>query len=140
MGVAWADLNKDKFPEKRDWRAEYEVEPVQLVRHHQPLMRNFVTDAFALSNTQQGSNKCPDFELRLVECYEAYGRTKGNTLCRDFYDDLYECTFKEKQMNRLAAMDEQRQRLVAAGEITKEEMYPLKRSRRDGYCHRNYGI
>jgi len=140
MGLAFSDLNKDPYPEKLDWRKEYKAVPAQLVKHQQPIIKNYVTDLFALAFTQQSEARCPDFELRLVECYEAYGRRKGNIMCRDFYDDLYECITREKQMKRLDAFDEQRKKLIAAGELTKEDQYPLKSSRRDGYCHHNYGI
>lgn len=44
--------------------------------------------------------QCKKFELKYVTCLNAYGIEKGFEKCRDFYDDIFECTYHAKQVSR----------------------------------------
>lgn len=93
----------------------------------EPILRTPVSDFFARVNHMQ-SGRCADFDLRLQECYEAYGYHPGSPKCQDYRDDLYECHFRLKQVHRYNAMIKERERQYKAGERTKENYYDIKQS------------
>lgn len=51
--------------------------------------------------TQQ-TGKCADFEMRYVDCLEAYGYPHGLAKCQDYLDDLTECSLRIKQVMNLS--------------------------------------
>lgn len=63
----------------------------------EPILRTRFTDmSVALFSAQNHS--CKDFELRYVYCMEAYGKSLGESKCKDLKEDLNECFFKIKQV------------------------------------------
>ncbi|GAB6033023.1 NADH dehydrogenase [ubiquinone] iron-sulfur protein 5 [Chamberlinius hualienensis] len=76
-----------------------------------------VTDIVGQTLTRQNPmDRCRDFELRVVECAEAYGTRLGVQRCRDYFDDLQECLMQRKQLLRIDAMEKERQRQYKSGE------------------------
>jgi len=66
--------------------------------------------------THQSGTRCADFEMRAMECLEAYGVQKGRSRCTDYMDDLRECMFRTKQNARVSAMRVERHRQYYMGE------------------------
>ncbi|KAA0197276.1 hypothetical protein HAZT_HAZT002529 [Hyalella azteca] len=102
-----------------------------LTKFH-PFIRTPLTDLGAHMFTHQSGTTCCDFEMRMVECVEAYGIGQAEAKCKDYFDDLAECMLSTKAWNRHKAMERERKRQVAAGELNKEDRYPVQ-SRVDGY-------
>ena len=65
-----------------------------------PLFRSPFTNLGGHLFTQQSSKRCNDFEMRAVECLEAYGRQRSQVACRDYFDDYKECVFADKRVSR----------------------------------------
>merc|ERR1719334_1660085 len=64
-----------------------------------PLFRgNFWTEGWGRMGTKQHEPlaACPDFEMRLLECMEAYGKDLGRWKCKDYNEDFSECVYKKK--------------------------------------------
>ncbi|KAF2354004.1 NADH:ubiquinone oxidoreductase iron-sulfur subunit 5 [Trinorchestia longiramus] len=97
-----------------------------------PYFRTPLTDLGSHMISHQSGGMCRDFEMRAVECVEAYGTHKAETLCRDYMDDLFECVHGDKARKRHEAMQAERKRQVAAGLRSKEDMYPVQ-ARVEGY-------
>ena len=61
--------------------------------------------------------KCKDFELRMIDCLEAYGANReGQEKCADYIADLNECSGMGKQKERVKLMRLERIRQYKAGE------------------------
>lgn len=78
---------------------EEEVAVPYMLMKVAPFIRTPLTDIVAHSMTYQSSDACPDFEMRTVECIEAYGLVKGKQKCKDYMADLEECLHKHKQVS-----------------------------------------
>ena len=63
----------------------------------EPIIRTPFTDMGAAMITQQRSI-CKSFELKFMQCMEAYGKSIGDVKCKDYFDDLQECTLLSKQV------------------------------------------
>nr|XP_045606252.1 uncharacterized protein LOC123763223 isoform X2 [Procambarus clarkii] len=68
-----------------------------MATHFAPAFRTPLTDLTGRLLTHQSSPKCADFEMRAMECLEAYGVQRGRIQCIDYLDDLRECAFETKQ-------------------------------------------
>lgn len=66
---------------------------------------------------------CSDLELNTVECFEAYGVTKGMTKCVQYMEDLQECRFFKYRQLRFQAMKIERQKQILKGQRKLSEMY-----------------
>ncbi|KAI4495419.1 hypothetical protein M0802_008633 [Mischocyttarus mexicanus] len=88
-----------------------------------PLITNSLTAHMGQSFNAQMSPECANFELRAIECYEAYGFHGGtrNKLCQDYIDDLKECLYKVKTFIRIDAMNKERYRQYKEG--LRKELY-----------------
>jgi hypothetical protein len=65
-----------------------------------PFFRSPFTDLTgALVNTQH-YDKCGPFEMKMMECLEAYGTVAGETKCAVLIDDFNECYTMRKQQLR----------------------------------------
>lgn len=69
-----------------------------MATHFAPAFRTPLTDLVGGLVTHQTGARCADFEMRAMECLEAYGVQKGRVRCVDYLDDLRECTFQAKQV------------------------------------------
>ncbi|MCL4121703.1 UNVERIFIED_CONTAM: hypothetical protein GTU68_034499 [Idotea baltica] len=49
--------------------------------------------------TYQRSPRCRDFEMRYMECLDAYGIRMGRTKCKDYMEDLRECANSVKTVS-----------------------------------------
>ncbi|KAG7172029.1 NADH dehydrogenase [ubiquinone] iron-sulfur protein 5-like [Homarus americanus] len=103
-----------------------------MATHIAPAFRTPLTDLTGGILTHQSSSKCADFEMRAMECLEAYGVQRGKTRCIDYLDDLRECTYKTKQLSRVAAMRHERHRQWITGERSSENHY-APAARTDSY-------
>lgn len=103
-----------------------------MAAHFGPFSRNPLTDLGGGIMTHQSFIKCNDFEMRAVECIEAYGAAKGRAKCQDYLDDLRECMFETKQIARVQAMRIERHRQWITGERKSEDHY-APAARVDGY-------
>lgn len=63
-----------------------------------PSFRTPMTDLVGGLTTHQTGTRCADFEMRAMQCLEAYGVQKGRVRCVDYLDDLRECAFQAKQV------------------------------------------
>ena len=75
-----------------------------------PFFRNPITDLTGPLMSAQTGVRCADFEMKLMNCYEAYGYPKGMEICQAYYDDFKECCTREKQMTRVQAIQNERER------------------------------
>ncbi|KAI9551484.1 hypothetical protein GHT06_021817 [Daphnia sinensis] len=88
----------------------------------EPILRTRFTDMSAALFSAQ-KTECKDFELRYVYCLEAYGKSLGESKCKDLKDDIQECFFKFKQLARTEAIKNERVRQLKSGELKPEETY-----------------
>lgn len=64
-----------------------------------PFLRNPITDFTGPLMSAQTGLRCADFEMRLMNCFEAYGYPKGIEKCEAYYDDFKECCTRDKQVH-----------------------------------------
>lgn len=90
-----------------------------------PLVTTSITAQSAQLSNAQLIPQCAKFELKAVECYEAYGLHGGikKQLCQDYVDDLKECIFHEKSFSRLILMHNERKRQYKEGLRKKEDIF-----------------
>lgn len=88
-----------------------------------PAFRTPLTDLTGCIVSHQWDSKCAGFEMRAVDCLEAYGLNRGLEKCQDLLADFKECATREKQSSRYIAMRRERQRQYWMGERSKEERY-----------------
>ncbi|XP_068208884.1 NADH dehydrogenase [ubiquinone] iron-sulfur protein 5 [Palaemon carinicauda] len=103
-----------------------------MTAHIGPFCRSPLTDLSGGIMTHQYGNKCNAFEMRAVECLEAYGAAKGQEKCQDYLDDVKECMFQFKQVARVQAMRVERHRQWLTGERKSEDHYAPS-ARIDGF-------
>nr|KAF7435248.1 hypothetical protein H0235_003439 [Vespula pensylvanica] len=82
-----------------------------------------LTARLAQTYTAQLVPKCANFELRAVECYEAYGfhGAQKKKLCQNYLDDLKECIYQIKSYYRISLMRQERKRQYKEG--IRDEIY-----------------
>lgn len=86
------------------------------------LGRDFSNKYFTnLFITAQSSKECADFELRVIDCVDAYGFYRAEDKCRNLIADFHECVFMTKQVKRSILMYQERSRQVKEG---KREFLP----------------
>jgi len=118
----------DGKPDNPDeWRA-----PPIATNNVEPFYRGPTTHFMAQMVTMQ-MGRCGDFELKHQECLEAYGAHPASVPCSLYRDDLYECMYRSKQIARLNAMRDERQRQYKAGLRTKMDYYDIHKSYKERY-------
>lgn len=65
-----------------------------------PVFRSPVTDLFGSVINHQQYGRCARYEMKMMECMEAYGLDKGKVKCVDMIDDFNECHYMTKQYLR----------------------------------------
>ncbi|XP_059472533.1 uncharacterized protein LOC132194943 [Neocloeon triangulifer] len=76
-----------------------------------PFLRNPVSDITGYMLNAQHT-KCAEFEMRMMECFEAYGVERGgkHPHCQALAADFKECLTNDKAMRRFEAMWFERQK------------------------------
>lgn len=90
---------------------------------YSPPFKTPLTDLTGCVISHQWHGRCSEFEMRAVDCLEAYGLHRGQEKCRDLLDDFKECATRKIRETRLNAMRMERQRQYWMGERSKEERY-----------------
>ncbi|XP_023016668.1 NADH dehydrogenase (ubiquinone) 15 kDa subunit [Leptinotarsa decemlineata] len=88
-----------------------------------PWLKSPFTDLTAGLISHQWYGECADMEMKVLECFEAYGLDKGLKKCDLLIQDFRECSLRHKQMKRMVAMRNERHRQAWNGERSKEEKY-----------------
>ncbi|KAJ8964679.1 hypothetical protein NQ314_004711 [Rhamnusium bicolor] len=88
-----------------------------------PWLKSPFTDLTGAVVSHQWYGECADFELRALDCLEAYGLDRGLKKCDLLIQDFQECSRKTKQFQRLTAMRLERHRQHFAGERSKENKW-----------------
>lgn len=65
-----------------------------------PFFRTPFTDLTGCLVNHQQYDKCGEFEMKMIDCMEAYGVDKGIHKCRDIIADFQECSQMKKQLLR----------------------------------------
>lgn len=65
-----------------------------------PFFRSPLTDVTGCVINHQTYGKCAEFEMKMMDCLEAYGMGRGETKCKDLVADFQECVGNKKQMLR----------------------------------------
>ena len=63
-----------------------------------PYFRSPFTDLTGSLINHQTYGRCEDFEMRMMNCLEAYGAERGRKKCKDLIDDFHECSSLKKQV------------------------------------------
>lgn len=66
-----------------------------------PFLKSPFTDLTAHLVNHQNEGRCADFEMRFIDCMEAYGVHRGAKKCDLLLQDFQECAGREKQLKRL---------------------------------------
>lgn len=66
-----------------------------------PLFRSPLTDLTGAMYNCQYFDKCGERELKMMECFEAYGVERGKIKCSDLIEDFRECFGMRKQFLRI---------------------------------------
>lgn len=92
---------------------------------YSPPLKTPLTDLTGCLISHQWEGRCKDFEMRAVDCLEAYGLLRGQEKCKDLLDDFKECATRKIRDARLGAMRMERRRQYWMGERSKEERYAI---------------
>lgn len=65
-----------------------------------PFLRLPLTDLTGCLINHQTYDKCGKFEMKMMDCLEAYGAERGKKQCADLVADFQECVSMEKQLLR----------------------------------------
>ncbi|ODN05298.1 NADH dehydrogenase [ubiquinone] iron-sulfur protein 5 [Orchesella cincta] len=79
------------------------------------VIRTPFSDITAPVGFHDGDDKCFPFQLRWIDCCEAYGREMAKEKCKYLYQDFIECSRCWKQRARLGDMMERRYQLWLQG-------------------------
>jgi len=86
-----------------------------------PFLRNPITDFTGPLMSAQTGIRCADFEMKMMNCYEAYGYPRAMELCQVYYDDFQECCTRSKQMSRVEAIQTERERQAKTNNVGYEK-------------------
>ncbi|CAH0392479.1 unnamed protein product [Bemisia tabaci] len=78
--------------------------------NYSPPIRTIFTDISGPFMVQQHFGRCAFFEMRFMECLEAYGADQAMQKCLAQRADFNECIAQRNQQRRVAAMREERER------------------------------
>lgn len=88
-----------------------------------PFFKSPLTDFTGTVISHQYGSRCGPYELKALDCLEAYGLDKGYKVCLDLVTDFQECAIRTKEYGRYLAMRNERERQYRAGERSKEDRY-----------------
>ncbi|EFN87431.1 uncharacterized protein LOC105180526 [Harpegnathos saltator] len=91
-------------------------------KYKAPLLKTPVTDWFMQINNLQFRKDCMPYELMYSDCLEAYGYHIGKEKCRIILNDMHECIYRAKRIERVLKMHYERRRQYKSGE--RKEYYP----------------
>ncbi|XP_015273259.1 PREDICTED: NADH dehydrogenase [ubiquinone] iron-sulfur protein 5 [Gekko japonicus] len=74
----------------------------------------------------QRASVCHAFEKEWLECADGIGQIRAQKECKIEIDDLYECLNKQKMMQRMKTILEQRKKLIKAGKYTPPDYHAGK--------------
>lgn len=63
-----------------------------------PIIKTPFTDLVGNIGHHQYYGRCADFEMKMMNCFEAYGLERGKVKCKDIIDDFEECHLMTKQV------------------------------------------
>ncbi|XP_060114452.1 NADH dehydrogenase [ubiquinone] iron-sulfur protein 5 [Heteronotia binoei] len=66
----------------------------------------------------QRASLCHAFEKEWLECADGIGQTRAEKECKIEMDDLFECINKQKMIQRMIAIINQRKKLMKEGKYT----------------------
>lgn len=89
------------------------------LRYGTPLFKGPITDLFGQIRNLQFLPECAQYELKYVDCLDAYGYHRGKKECRLILEDMYECVMKIKRLKRVEVMIRERERQYKNGERDK---------------------
>nr|BAN20589.1 NADH ubiquinone oxidoreductase [Riptortus pedestris] len=92
-----------------------------------PFLKSPLTDLTGVVATNQTYGLCREIEMKLINCFEAYGAKRGEKLCANYLSDFDECFNQEKQTKRLYAMNKERNRQYKEGKSLDELYIPPPR-------------
>ncbi|XP_018335700.1 NADH dehydrogenase [ubiquinone] iron-sulfur protein 5 [Agrilus planipennis] len=98
-----------------------------------PFLRSPFTDLTPYMFTHQWYGRCANFEMKVINCLEAYGLDKGRIKCKDLISDFQECVGRHKEKARNLEMIRERIRQYKAGERTAENKYQKIPPRPDSF-------
>lgn len=92
-----------------------------------PMFKGPMTDIFLNVRNFQDHKECAQYELKYIDCMEAYGYHRGKEKCRLILEDMYECILGIKRQRRVQDMQRERIRQFESGEREKkfEDTPPL---------------
>ena len=64
-----------------------------------------LTDITGSLFTHQNFGRCRNMEMKVINCFEAYGGERAKTSCKDLIDDYHECYLKFKQVNQISIIN-----------------------------------
>ncbi|XP_047000401.1 NADH dehydrogenase [ubiquinone] iron-sulfur protein 5 [Schistocerca americana] len=88
-----------------------------------PFFRLPFTDLTGCMVNHQHYSRCAGFEMKMMDCLEAYGVERGKEKCKTLIEDFKECALRTKQKLRIREMRLERHRQYFAGERPREELY-----------------
>ncbi|KAH8409590.1 hypothetical protein KR222_008973 [Zaprionus bogoriensis] len=88
-----------------------------------PFLRLPLTDLTGCLINHQTYDKCGKFEMKMMDCLEAYGLERGKKQCADLIGDFQECVSMQKQLLRFHAMRTERYKQWLAGQRKREELF-----------------
>ncbi|KAK4885169.1 hypothetical protein RN001_001440 [Aquatica leii] len=88
-----------------------------------PVFRSPFTDLTGCLISHQWHGPCRDFEMKVMDCLEAYGLHNGRIKCDTLIKDFRECAGRRKQDGRVIAMRNERLRQIKSGELSKENAF-----------------
>ncbi|TDG44513.1 hypothetical protein AWZ03_009091 [Drosophila navojoa] len=88
-----------------------------------PFLRLPLTDLTGCLINHQTYDKCGNFEMKMMDCLEAYGMERGKKQCADLIADFQECVGMQKQLLRFHAMRAERYKQWLSGERKREELF-----------------
>lgn len=84
-----------------------------------PMFKGPPTDLFNQIRSLEFLKECAGYELKYVDCLEAYGYHRGKKECRLLLEDMYECVMKIKRIKRVEVMMQERGRQYKNGQREK---------------------
>ncbi|EFN61468.1 hypothetical protein EAG_03400 [Camponotus floridanus] len=94
-------------------------ENINASKYCAPMFKGPVTDLFNQTRSLEFCKECADYELKYVDCLEAYGYHRGKKECRLLLEDMYECVMKIKRIKRVEVMMQERERQYKNGQREK---------------------
>ncbi|CAL8070177.1 unnamed protein product [Orchesella dallaii] len=89
--------------------------PSESEAYGNPIIRTPFTDITGPVGWHDGDERCFAFQLRHIDCCEAYGKVMAKEKCKLYYQDFIECSKCWKQLARVSEMMERHYQLWFQG-------------------------